>query len=170
MGRKIMLVGVIIATALMVTSGTASAAIRHPDGQMTGPSAFVASTCEGATVGYFGTGTFAGTEFGIGSYALYACLSTEPPGFTFTGSIEFTFRSGAKLRGTINNTIDNTPVRFLVDVTGGTKRFANARGTLELGPFTQTDCTLQEHLICIRWTDTGHIGGTLIRVKVPAHP
>jgi hypothetical protein len=167
MRRMLLLTGAIIVTVLLATAGAASAAIRNPDGQMAGPSSFEASDCDGS-VSYLGTGMFAGREFGIGTYTFDVCLSTVAPGFTFTGTIKFTFRSGAKLRGTINTHIDAPPVQFLVDVTGGTKRFAKARGTLVLGPFTQSECTRQEHLICTAWTDTGHIGGTLIRVRLPS--
>lgn len=169
MRGKLWLGGAIIATVVMATTATAGAAIRNPDGQMAGPASFGSTECDGA-VSYVGTGTFAGKELGIGTYSLDACLSTVAPGYTFTGTIKFTFRSGAKLRGTINSHIEEPPVQFLVDVTGGTKRFAKARGTLVLGPFTQSNCTRLEHQTCTAWTDTGHIGGTLVGVQVPSLP
>lgn len=165
--RALMTVVIAIA-AITFSGGTAGAAIRNGDGQMSGPGGFRPATCDGGAVTVIGSGTFAAEQFGIGLYQFDVCLTASPTGgLTYAGTALFTMRSGAELRGTIAGTLESSLPQWVVTVTSGTRRFKHATGTLKLGPLTQTNETNCAHLICSDWTDSGPLVGTLRHVVVP---
>jgi hypothetical protein len=85
---------------------------------------------------------------------------------TFDGTITLTTTGGATLAGTIGGTFTGgSGPTFNVVITGGTKQFAHAGGTLTVGPLVQSDstnCDLRVGL-CFDWRDTGPITGTITR-------
>jgi hypothetical protein len=132
---------------------------------MSGPGSFKSASCAGATADEIGSGSYAATGLGIGTYTFDACITRTASGFTFGGSVTFVTRTGAKLRGTIGGTFSGSgSPSFTVQVTGGSKRFARATGSLVIGPFTTTNETNCAHGICVDFTLTGPVTGTLHHV------
>lgn len=152
--------------AVVLVPGVAGAAVRHVDGTMSGPSSFQSPTCGGLT-NIAGTGAFAARDFGVGTYAFTVCVTQTPSGFQTDGTVKFTTRSGAKLRGTIGGvTPSGQNATYAVTVTSGTRRYRHAVGTLAMGPLTESNFTnCGPAAICTSWTDRGPLTGTLRRVR-----
>jgi hypothetical protein len=160
----------LIATASLVTvpaSGADAAGPGWPvDGVLAGPGGFEFRSC-GGTVTEVGSGFYLTNGMGAGTYAFEVCV-TVSGAITFVGSITFTTRSGAVLNGEISGAFEppGGPT-WHVRVTGGTKRFSGATGSLTIGPLVQSDmhnCDPRVG-ICLDWTDFGPISGRLFRVR-----
>ena len=153
----------LIALIALVCAVPASAQ-QYPDRPVT----MLAGYPAGGLIDIVGSGVFAGKQFGIGTYVFDVCFTTTATGHDYAGTARFTMRSGAKLRGTIvGSTSGGPPPFYPFTVTGGTRRFRHATGTLNLGGFTETNQTNCSHGICTEWTDTGPITGTLRHVRIP---
>ena len=170
--RRLGIIGIgITMVAVLLTPGTAGAAVRHVDGGLSGPSSYAPATCAGGLTNISGTGTFAAGNFGIGTYKLEVCVTQLESSFSAVGTALFTTRSGAKVRGTIDSSFPSGQLAtYTVKVTGGTKRYSRVLGTLVMGPLTQSDFRdCDAGGICSTWTDAGALTGTLRRVA-PRHP
>jgi hypothetical protein len=166
MRRFAVVVASFAVAAVVLAPGVAGAAARHVDGAMSGPSSFQSPTCGGLT-NIAGTGAFAARDFGVGTYAFNVCVTQTTSGFETDGTVTFTTRSGAKLRGTIGGvTPSGQNATYSVTVTGGSRRYRHAVGTLAMGPLAEsnfTNCIAAG--ICTSWTDRGPLTGTLRRVR-----
>ncbi len=155
--------------ALVLTPGIADAAVRHGVGSMTGPGG-VTPRCDGIPTGTYevsGSGSFVAKNIGIGGYNFHGCLTQLPAGgWDVVGTASFSMRSGATIGGTIDETIPAGSPTFTVTVTNGTKRYKRARGTLTMGPLTQSNFNTCDPATgdCYGWTDTGPFSGTLTHV------
>jgi hypothetical protein len=110
-----------------------------------------------------GSGTFRATALGHGTYTFTVCIEIAPT-ITFNGTIAMTTTGGATLTGTIGGSFTGGPgPAFDVVVTGGTKQFANAAGTLTVGPLIESDFTNCDPRvgICLNWRDVGPITGAI---------
>jgi hypothetical protein len=155
----------IVAAMVLTTGGAAGAATRGVDGTMSGPGGFRSATCAGGTADEFGSGSYAASALGIGTYTFDACITQGGSGFTFSGTAKFVTRSGAKLRGTIGGTFSGSgSPSFTVQVRSGTKRFVRATGSLVLGPLASSNETNCAHGICADFTSSGPVTGTLHHV------
>jgi hypothetical protein len=162
--RRILLCALAMFFVLGVASGASAATAGRPvDGTLTGPGGFRFEGCPG-TITEIGSGTFRAQGLGPGTYAFNVCVSLSIDGtFTFDGTITFTTAGGATLTGTISGT-SGGGTTFDVVITGGTKQFAHAGGTLTVGPLVQSDRTNCRVGICLDWRDTGPITGTITNV------
>ena len=162
--RRMVVAGLLLAVFVVPAEG-AGAATRQRSGTMTGPGAFEPKGC--GIISVVGHGTYTSTGLGQGTYVYDACvLSTSP--FDFEGTVTFTRRTGATLTGTIDGTVPGaTQPNFVVTVTGGTRRYAHAVGELMIGPLAESDPTNCDPRIgiCLHWTDTGPVTGTLRHVR-----
>jgi hypothetical protein len=158
----------IVLSVVLGTAGAAGAATRNVTGSMTGPGGFRPSSCTGGTADEIGSGTYTSTALGTGTYTFDACVTQTTSGFSFSGKAKFVTRSGAKLRGTLGGTFSGAGnPSFTMTVQSGTKRFARATGALVIGPFTETNQTSCAHGVCLDFTDTGPLRGTLHHVTKP---
>jgi hypothetical protein len=155
-------IGVVAAPA-----SSAGAAVRNVSGSMRGPGGLRTENC-GGPVSVVGSGNYASVGLGTGTYEFDVCL-LDTNGFAVRGTMSFTTRTGAKLFGTVGGSIPGGPPSspYAVTVTGGTKRFRHARGSLSVGPLLEADqhnCDPRTH-ICFDWTDSGPLSGTLTHVN-----
>jgi hypothetical protein len=135
--RRLIVSGLLVG-ALVVPADVAGAATRNVSGTLTGPGGFTPGGCAGI-VSEFGSGTYATKGLGIGTYRFDVCI-TDPGVLTFAGTVTFTRRTGATVTGTIAGTFGGGPGPvFTVTVTGGTRRYAKARGALTIGPLVESD-------------------------------
>jgi hypothetical protein len=167
--RRLGVIGVGIATAIvLLPPGIAGAAPRQVNGGVSGQGHYAPPTC-GGLINVAGSGTFAAADLGIGTYTYNVCVTDQGSAFRVEGTAAFTTRSGANLRGTINSTITaGQQATYPVVVTGGTRRFRHAVGTLSMGPLVQsddTDCVTPG--VCSAWCERGPLTGALRRV--PPH-
>ncbi len=132
---------------------------------MSGPGGFrVGQACDGP-VSEVGTGGYSATGLGHGQYSFDVCITTFPV-VTFAGSVTFTTSNGATLGGTISGTFTGgIGPSFNVTVTVGTKRFRRTGGDLVIGPLVESNFINCQHMICLDWTDTGPISGTLRHIS-----
>jgi hypothetical protein len=164
----VVLGALVLAAGVVVPAGTVGAAVRHVDGSVSGTGHFEpASSCTG-TVEQLGSGTFSARDFGVGTYRYDACITQGSSNLTFTGTASFTTHSGASLDGTIGGTgpLGQYPT-FVVTVTGGTRRYRHATGTLTMGELTESnlaDCDPRVG-ICLSWSETGPLSGRLRHVR-----
>ena len=163
--RRILLCALAMCFVLGVAPGASEAAQGRPvDGTMTGPGGFRVEGC--GLVTEIGSGEFRARGLGRGTYVFSVCVTNGPP-LTSDGTITLTTAGGATLSGTIGNTFTGGagPI-FEVVITGGTKQFAHAGGTLTIGPLVRSDftnCDVRINL-CLDWRDTGPITGTITNV------
>jgi hypothetical protein len=161
MRRSWMIVMALLLVASFASPAAANPPVRNVEGTMTGPGGFRFTSC-GGIITEIGSGTFEATTLGRGTYTFDVCITGTSP-LTFSGTATFTTRNGARLDGVIGGS--GTGPRFPVTIVGGTKQFAHATGSLVLGEFVQSDqhnCNPRV-MICLDWTDTGPITGTLQR-------
>jgi hypothetical protein len=164
--RRTVLVGLLVIGAVLPTTADgAGAATRNVSGTLTGPGGFRLEGC--GVISEIGSGTYAATGLGRGTYVFDVCITSTGP-VTFDGTVTFTRSSGATLTGHIGGTFNGgSGPTFAVSVTGGTKRYAHAGGDLVIGPLGQSE----EHNcdprigICLDWTDSGALTGTLRHVR-----
>jgi hypothetical protein len=164
--RRTLAVGLLVgASAIPITADAAGAVTRNVSGTLTGPGGFRSEGCNGI-ISEVGSGTYTTTGLGSGTYAFDVCITSSP--LAFAGTMTFTRRTGATLHGTIVGTVESgSGPLFTVTVTGGTRRYANARGTLMVGPLVESsphNCDPRVG-ICLDWTDTGPIVGRLTHVR-----
>jgi hypothetical protein len=163
--RRILLCALAVFFVLGVASGASAATAGRPvDGTLTGPGGFrFLGGCDLVTE--IGSGTFRAQGLGPGTYAFNVCVSLDGT-FTFDGTITFTTAGGATLTGTISGTLTGGGPTFDVVITGGTKQFAHAGGTLTVGPLVESDFTNCDPRVgvCLDWRDTGPITGTITNV------
>ena len=162
MRRAWVIVMALLVVAALATPAAAVPPGRNVEGTMTGPGGFRFTGCAGI-ITEVGSGTFTAKTLGSGTYSFEVCISGSSP-FTFSGTATLVARNGARLDGVINGT--GSQPEFPVAITGGTKQFSHAAGDLVLGPFSESDqhnCDPRVG-ICIDWTDTGPITGTLRNV------
>jgi hypothetical protein len=136
---------------------------RPVEGTLTGAGGFRVEGCGAVTE--IGSGTFRARGLGSGTYAFNVCVSIDE-NITFDGTITLTTTGGATLAGTIGGTFTGgSGPTFDVVITGGTKQFAQAGGTLTVGPLVQSDFTNCDPRVgvCFDWRDTGPITGTITR-------
>ena len=155
----------VLAAGVFIPTG-AGAATRNVTGTMTGTGGFRFQSCPGV-VSVISTGTYAASGMGTGTYRLDICVLNTSD-LSVQGTVVFTTKRGATLSGTIGGSIPGGPATtpYAVTVTGGTLRFRRAGGTLFLGPLLESDfrnCDPRVG-ICLDWTDTGPISGTLFHV------
>jgi hypothetical protein len=163
--RRLIVSGLLVG-ALVVPAEAAGAATREVSGTLTGPGGFVTGGCAGI-ISEFGSGTYSAKGLGTGTYRFDVCI-TDPGVLTFAGTATFTRRTGATLTGTIAGTFGGGPgPTFAVTVTGGTRRYAKAQGTLTIGPLVESNSTNCDPRVgvCLNWTDTGPVTGTLRHVR-----
>lgn len=167
LGVGILLVGVAAITAgpaaASAAPGAASAATKTVNGTMTGPGGFRFEGCPGV-VTQIGSGTYAATGLGRGTYTFRACVQSTFP-VTFAGTITFMTTHGARLDGTLGGVFAGGPgPLFDITVTGGTRKFTKARGHLTIGPLVAsgyTNCEVHPGGVCFDWTDTAPVTGAL---------
>jgi hypothetical protein len=159
MRRTLVAVLLVAASALPMTA--AGAAARNVSGTLTGPGGFRFEGC--GIISEIGQGTYAAKGLGEGTYAFDVCITSLSP-ITFVGTVTFTRRTGATLTGTISGT-STGGATFLVTVTGGTGRYERTTGSLVIGPLIRSDQHNCEHALCLDWTDTGPLVGTLGHVR-----
>jgi len=165
--RRMVLVGMLLGALIVPATADAAGALhRNVSGTMTGPGGFRSEGC-GGIISVVGSGTYTSKGLGQGTYTFDVCVVSTSP-FTFSGPVTFTRGSGAVLNGTVVGTMGSAQQpNFLVSVTGGTKRYVKARGDLTIGPLVETDsrnCNPRVG-ICLDWTDTGPVTGTLRHVR-----
>lgn len=134
---------------------------RPVDGTLTGPGGFRLRGC--GVVTEIGSGTFQAKGLGPGTYEFDVCVTLDPV-VTFDGTITLTTAGGATLTGDISGTYTGGPgPAFDVAITGGTRQFAQATGSLVVGPLsTSNPANCDPRIeICFDWTDTGPITGTI---------
>jgi hypothetical protein len=118
-------------------------------------------------VAYVSSGTYQAKHLGRGTYALNTCVDVSGP-VHIAGTFALVTRRGAQLRGTIDASVgggfDDVPVA----ITGGTRRFAGATGTLHLDVtmFDQRNCEPRVG-ICFDWSEHADITGTITKVRRP---
>lgn len=135
----------------------------HVDGTFHGTGAFVVQ-CTGVT--QTGSGTFHDPVVGRGGYDFHMCVRLFDHPITFLGAYTLS-TPGAVLNGTISGTYDpHVGLILPVTITGGTGRFARARGTITVGPIREHDFTNCDPTgtSCVNWKDSGPITGTITRV------
>jgi hypothetical protein len=165
--RRTVLVGLLaIGLMLPATADVAGAATGNVSGTLTGPGGFRQQGCNGI-ISEIGNGTYAAEGLGRGTYVFDVCITNTGP-IAFDGTVTFRRRSGATVTGTIAGTLPSGGgPTFAVTVTGGTKRYARARGDLVIGPLAESaqhNCDPRVG-ICLDWTDTGPVTGTLRHVQ-----
>jgi hypothetical protein len=159
---------VLFVFAVVAPNASAAPAAGHRrkvDGTLTGPGGFRFLGCDG-TVTEIGSGAFRARGLTSGTYSFAVCVTVDS-GITFDGTITLTTAHGGMLTGTISGSFTGGPGPvFDVAVTGGTKRFAHARGALTVGPLVESDLSnCNPHTgVCLDWTDTGPITGTITHV------
>ena len=163
--RRILLCASAMFFVLGVAPGASAATGDRPvDGTLTGPGGFRFEGC--GLITEVGTGTFHARGLGPGTYEFDACVTLDPE-ITFDGTITLTTAGGATLTGTVTGTFTSGPgPTFDVVITGGTRQFAHAGGTLTIGPLVQSDqmnCDPRGE-ICLDWRDTGPITGSITNV------
>jgi len=163
--RRILLCALAMFFVLGVAPGASAATDGRPvAGTMTGAGGFRLEGCGQVT--NIGSGEFCARGLGRGTYAFNVCVFNDTV-LTFDGTITLTTAGGATLTGTIGGTFTGGagPI-FDVVITGGTKQFAQAGGTLTFGPLVQSDFTncYPQADICLDWRDTGPITGTITNV------
>jgi hypothetical protein len=154
----------------VIGAGPADAAKRPPKakavtGTYTGEAGFEFGVCP--LVGYTSAGTYEAKRLGTGTYSLNTCA--EVPGQVhLTGTIVFVTRKGARLNGTIDALLDSGLSNVPVTLTGGTKRFAGATGSLVLAitQSNQRNCDPRVG-ICFNWTEHAAITGTITKARPP---
>jgi hypothetical protein len=151
----------VLVLAFMTSS--ASAADRNIEGTLSGAGGFRFTGCGLVTV--IGDGTFNAMGLGPGTYSFRVCvLSLNFPLATVDGTATLTTLGDAALTGTVNGTIDvSHGPRFDFTITGGTKQFTSAKGTITVGPLMQSDFTNcnPEFGICFDWHDAGPLTATI---------
>ena len=175
MGRRALVIGVAI-VGLLAVPGPAGAASRMVSGSMGGSGHFVFGG--GCGIGRVtGDGTFAAAGVGNGTYRYDVCIEDGP---TVSGTLTFTTHSGAALTGALEGVpfpgdesgrqvipATGGPALYTMTVTGGTRRYAHATGTLTVGPLAETELTgCNAHVgVCSGWHDAGPVSGTLRHVR-----
>lgn len=161
-------VGAIVLAAVTVPAGAAGAAARRPGGSVSGTGHFeTPGSCTGI-IEQLGSGTFAARDFGVGTYRYDVCITQGASSLSFAGTASFTTHSGASLEGTVGGT---TPLgqypTFVVTVTGGTRRYRHATGTLTMGELTESNLSNCDPRsgICTSWSETGPLSGRLRHVR-----
>ncbi|MEP6624137.1 MAG: hypothetical protein ABJC79_06825 [Acidimicrobiia bacterium] len=134
---------------------------------MRGPGGLRFEGC-GGVVSVIGSGAYSSVGLGTGTYQFDVCI-VDTASFAVRGTVSFTTRTGAKLLGTIGGSIPGGPSTspYQVTVTGGTKRFRHARGSLVIGPLLEAqshNCDPRTGF-CLDWTDSGPLSGTLTHVR-----
>jgi hypothetical protein len=166
MNMRRTLVAVLVLGALALPMTAAGAAAGNVSGTLTGPGGFRPEGC--GIISEIGHGTYRASGLGEGTYVFDVCITSTSP-ITFAGTVTFTRRGGATLTGTIGGTFTGgSGPTFLVTVTGGTRHYRGATGSLGIGPLVESDphnCDPRIG-ICLDWTDTGPLTGTLDRVRV----
>jgi hypothetical protein len=133
------------------------------DGALAGPGGFRSEGC--GNIVEFGYGSFHAPDLGHGIYQFSVCVTVTGT-ITFDGTITLTIAHGAKLTGDIGGTYSGGGPTFDVTITGGTKKFAHARGALTVGPLAESNrrnCDPRTGL-CWDWDDSGPITGTVTHV------
>jgi hypothetical protein len=163
--RRILSCALAMFFVLGVAPGASAATVSRPvDGTLTGAGGFRLEGC--GLITEIGSGTFRAKGLGPGTYAFNVCVSIDGT-ITFDGTITLTTAGGATLTGTIGGTFTGGPgPTFDVVITGGTKQFAHAGGTLTVGPLVESDFTNCDPRVgvCFDWRDTGPITGTITNV------
>jgi hypothetical protein len=164
--RRTVLVGLLaLGAVLPMTADGAGAVTRNVAGTLTGPGGFRSEGC--GIISEIGSGTYVATGLGRGTYVFDVCITSTNP-VTFDGTVTFTRRTGATLTGHIGGTFTGGPgPTFAVSVTGGTKRYAHARGDLVIGPLAESEPRNCDPRIgiCLDWTDSGTVTGILRHVR-----
>ena len=165
--RRILLLCALTTMLVLGVAPGASAETTHGrpvDGTLTGPGGFRPQGC--GVITEVGSGTFRAQGLGPGTYEFNVCVTTDPV-ITFDGTMTLTTTGGATLNGTISGTYTGgAGPTFDVAITGGTRQFARAGGSLTIGPLVQSDHTNCDPRIgiCLDWHDTGAITGTITNV------
>lgn len=167
--RRWSVVAGLVATAILIAPGTASAVTRKVSGTMTGHGVFDAGSCGFRSLRDSGSGTFTAPGLGHGTYQTEICVPDS--GSPYSGTAKFSTGSGATLSGTIGSSPTGQAV-FTFTVISGTKRFKHATGSLLLGPLVGTNVTNciptgdpSRPVICLDEDETLPINGTLRHVR-----
>jgi hypothetical protein len=167
-GRAIAVSALVLTGAVLVPAAAAGAAARHVDGSVSGSGHFEApGSCTGI-IEQRGSGAFSARDLGVGRYQYDVCVTNSSPSLSFAGTASFTTHSGASLHGTIGNTgAVGQPPTFVVTVTGGTRRYRHATGTLTMGALTESSFTGCDPRtgVCTSWSETGPLSGRLLHVR-----
>jgi hypothetical protein len=167
MRRWVVVIAVVLG-AVVVAPGTAGAAVRHVDGAMSGAGHFDSQSGCAGIIEQTGSGAFAARDLGVGTYTFSVCITQGPSALSFAGTASFRTHSGAQLHGTIDNSgpLGQYPT-FVLTVTGGTRRYRHATGTLTLGPLAESNSTSCDPRsgVCLDWTDRGPLTGALRHVR-----
>jgi hypothetical protein len=134
---------------------------RNVDAVFAGAGGFLTGRCSGL-VTMFSDDTIRGGWLAHSTFTFSICIDSTHPE-EGSGTFSLTDPAGSTLAGVISG--EFTP-RAPIRLTGGTGRFAHARGHLVLGQIRVTDETNCDptHTICLNWNDDGVIKGTVKNV------
>jgi hypothetical protein len=156
---SLLFAGALAASVLVgAVPASASSVVLNVEGTMSGPGGLGSNCLGGGAITEFGSGTFQASGLGGGTYSFSVCIfdfNGVPMDF---GTITFTTSVDATLTGDTGGVFGGPT--FDVTITGGTKQFTDATGSLTLS-LAESDFTNCHLAICADWHDAGSLTGNL---------